>query len=143
MSQRGEHGAIVDLHIQMHYEIALFRCVSKALCEFTRGGFLLPEDLEYLGVVRWGSCRLLADELSAQVDADLNGNLKPAFGRGALLLVSEVCVLPADAPRRDARSAPRASVFGLQLDWRRPKRPSLIRRRTPRPNSARNGAVSR
>src|SRR5436190_15375777 len=94
MSQRGEHGVSVDLQTQMYYEIALFRRISKTLCELTWDDSLLPEDFEDLGVVRWRSCRLLGDELGAQVDTDLNGNLKPALGRGALLLVSKVSVLP-------------------------------------------------
>jgi hypothetical protein len=38
----------------MHYEIALFRRVSKTLCELIWDGPLLPEDLEDLGVVGRG-----------------------------------------------------------------------------------------
>lgn len=51
----------------MHYEIALLRRVSETLCEIARNDSLLPEDLEDLGVVGRGSCRLLSDELGMQI----------------------------------------------------------------------------
>ncbi len=51
MGQRGEHGAVVDLHVQMHYEIALLRRVRETLREIAWDDFLFPKDLEDVGVV--------------------------------------------------------------------------------------------
>jgi hypothetical protein len=78
----------------MHDEIALFGRFGESLRKFTRDDALLPKDCEDVGVVGWGSRRLLDDEPGAEVDADLNGDLKPALGRGTLFFVGEICVLP-------------------------------------------------
>lgn len=68
----------------MDDEIALPRDIAEAKRQLVRDNPFLSEDLEDLRVVGGRPRRLLADDLRAEVDADLDCNLEPVFGRGSL-----------------------------------------------------------